>query len=84
MLNTWTRSDKAFAAKNFLKILFRTKTPQKQKGKRLQPNKIFIFRNVVKKDDKTYLYLPRKRNGEEALPKGFLRNEFWTMKGNHV
>lgn len=40
MLNTWTRSDKAFAAKNFKKILFRTKTPQKQKGKRLQPNKL--------------------------------------------
>lgn len=40
MLNTWTRSDKAFAAKNLKKILFRTKTPQKQKGKRLQPNKL--------------------------------------------
>ena len=40
MLNTWTQSDKAFAAKNFKKNLFRTKTPQKQKGKRLQPNKL--------------------------------------------
>ena len=40
MLNTWTRSDKAFAAKNFKKILFRMKTPQTQKGKRLQPNKL--------------------------------------------
>ena len=46
MFSTLTCSDKAFAALNLKKILFRTETPQKQK---INPNSKFTLKSKFKR-----------------------------------